>query len=633
MYVIGTAGHVDHGKSTLVKALTGIDPDRLKEEQQRAMTIDLGFAWLNLASGKKVGIIDVPGHQDFIKNMLAGVGGIDAALLIIAADEGVMPQTREHLAILDLLEVPRAIVVVTKIDLVDADWLELVQADIAETLAKTHLAHAPLVPVSAIKGTGLKELLHVLEQTLSQVPPRPNRGRPRLPIDRVFSMSGFGTVVTGTLLDGQLTVGQEVEILPSGLKSRIRGLQSHKEKVDEISPGARVAVNLTGLSTDEVSRGQVLTMPGGLEPSQLIDVHLKLLADTPRPLRHNQAIEFFTGAMEVTGFSRLLGVTELKPGESGWVQLRLASRVPVMKGDHFIIRQPSPSMTLGGGVVVDPLPRRRHRRFRPETLARLETLLAGTPEELLLAELDRHGPMVVKTLLSECGLPSQIATQALTQLWQQQQIFALNELLELKSFVASLGGWATLWAQMKTALSDHHARFPLRLGMPKGELKSRLKLETRLFNEALQYAEMQQLLMTSDTWARLPQHEVIFTPVQQARINALLRELRHAPYNTPLPKDMAMQLGEDVLQALFDEGRLVRLSSEVILLGETYADFLIWLNEYLQREGKVNIAQVRDAFNTSRKYALALLEYTDEQKITKRVGDYREAANAKGAKP
>ncbi|HXV42630.1 MAG TPA: selenocysteine-specific translation elongation factor, partial [Anaerolineae bacterium] len=286
MRVIGTAGHVDHGKSTLVKALTGIDPDRLKEEQQRAMTIDLGFAWLSLPSGESVGIVDVPGHIDFIKNMLAGIGGIDAALFVIAADEGVMPQTREHLAILDLLEIPRGVIAVTKIDTIeDEDWLELVQADIAETMSGTVLANAPLVPVSALRGTGLKTLVQTLDQLLAQAPPRPNRGRPSLPIDRVFSMSGFGTVVTGTLLDGQLQVGQEVEILPQRLKTRIRGLQSHKKSVELAQPGSRTAVNLTGLSTTDLARGNILTTPGWLEPSQLIDVQLRLLPDSPRPLR------------------------------------------------------------------------------------------------------------------------------------------------------------------------------------------------------------------------------------------------------------------------------------------------------------------------------------------------------------
>lgn len=631
MRVIGTAGHVDHGKSTLVKALTGIDPDRLKEEQQRAMTIDLGFAWLTLPSGESVGVVDVPGHIDFIKNMLAGVGGIDAALFVIAADEGVMPQTREHLAILDLLEIPRGVIAVTKIDMIeDEDWLELIQADIAETMTGTVLANAPIIPVSALRGTGLKTLTQTLDQLLTQAPPRPNRGRPRLPIDRVFSMSGFGTVVTGTLLDGQLQVGQEVELLPQGLKTRVRGLQSHKKTVELAQPGSRTAVNLTGLSTTDIARGNVLTTPGWLEPSQLVDVQLRLLPDSPRPLRHNQEVEIFTGATEVLGYTRLLGVRELEPGQTGWVQLRLAQRIPIIKGDRFIIRQPSPSLTIGGGVVVDPLPRRRHRRFRLDLLKRLETLLAGTPEDVLVGELDRRGPTPIQTLLAECRLPLEIASAALTELLKKEDVFTLIDtagqsggLPQPKTLVASRAGWATLLGQITTILLDYHSRFPLKAGIPRGELKSRLKLETRLFNEAVQRGQQEGMLAGAETTVRLASHQVKFVPAQQAAVDKLLADFRRAPYNTPLPKDVAAAVGEDVMLSLIEGEQLTRLSPDVILLTETYRDFVAWLRTYLSQHPTVNVAQVRDTFNTSRKYALALLEYTDEQRLTKRVGDER----------
>jgi selenocysteine-specific elongation factor len=631
MRVIGTAGHVDHGKSTLVKALTGIDPDRLKEEQQRAMTIDLGFAWLTLPSGEPVGIVDVPGHQDFIKNMLAGVGGIDAALFVVAADEGVMPQTREHLAILDLLEIPRGIIALTKVDAVeDEDWLELVQADIAETMTGTVLADAPIIPVSALRGTGLKTLIQTLDHLLTEAPPRPNRGRPRLPIDRVFSMSGFGTVVTGTLLDGQLQVGQEVEVLPQGLKTRVRGLQSHRQSVELASPGSRTAVNLTGLSTTDLARGDVLTSSGWLEPSQLIDVQLRLLPDSPRPLRHNQEVELFTGATEVSAYARLLGVRQLEPGQTGWVQLRLTRRIPVIKGDRFIIRQPSPSLTIGGGVIVDPLPRRRHRRFRPDLLKRLDTLLVGTPEDVLVAELDRRGPTSVPTLLAECRLPVEIATTALAGLldkgdvfWLADPVGQINNLSQAKGLVTSRAGWATLLGEITAALLKYHRRLPLRAGMPRGELKSRLKLETRLFNEAIQRGQQEGVLAATENTVRLAAHQVKFASAQQAAVDKLLAEFRRTPYNTPLPKDVAAFLGDEVMQALIEGGQLTRLSPEVILLTETYQEFVEWLKKYLRQHSTINVAQVRDTFNTSRKYALALLEYTDEQRITKRVGDER----------
>jgi selenocysteine-specific elongation factor len=299
VHVIGTAGHVDHGKSTLVQALTGITPDRLREEQEREMTIDLGFAWLTLPNGESVGIVDVPGHRDFIENMLAGVGGIDAALFVIAADEGVMPQTREHLAILDLLRIPGGVVALTKIDLIDdPDWLELVQADVSEALQGTVLDGAPIIPVSARTGQGLAELTAALQEVLARTPPRPDRGRPRLWIDRVFTIGGFGTVVTGTLVDGHLEVGQEVEILPRGMRARIRGLQTHKTRIQRAVPGSRVAINLTGISRQDLARGDLVTTPGWLRPTTLADVRLDLLRDAPFPLKHNAFVKFFCGSAE-----------------------------------------------------------------------------------------------------------------------------------------------------------------------------------------------------------------------------------------------------------------------------------------------------------------------------------------------
>ncbi|MER3420669.1 MAG: selenocysteine-specific translation elongation factor, partial [Chloroflexota bacterium] len=306
VHVIGTAGHVDHGKSTLVQALTGIDPDRLQEEKARGMTIDLGFAWLKLPGGEEISIIDVPGHERFIKNMLAGVGGIDLALLVIAADEGVMPQTREHLAIIDLLQIRAGVVAITKTDLVEPDWLELVVADVEETLAGTTLADSPIVPCSAYTGAGLDQLVHTIEERLAQTPPKRDIGRPRLAIDRAFTIAGFGTVVTGTLIDGPLRVGQEVEIVPGGLRSRVRGLQTHRQKVEVARPGSRTAVNLAGLAVDALRRGQVLTVPGWLRPTTAVDVSLKAVAGLTHPIKHNTTVTFHTGAAEVEAKLRLL---------------------------------------------------------------------------------------------------------------------------------------------------------------------------------------------------------------------------------------------------------------------------------------------------------------------------------------
>lgn len=631
MHVIGTAGHVDHGKSTLVKALTGIDPDRLKEEQEREMTIDLGFAWLTLPSGEQVGIVDVPGHQDFIKNMLAGVGGIDAVLFIIAADESVMPQTREHLAILDLLKIPTGVIALTKVDLAESEeWTELVEAEVMDVVEGTVLEGAPIVPVSAVTGQGLDHLRQTLDEVLTQIPLRADRGRPRLPVDRVFTVAGFGTVVTGTLSDGNLRVGQEVEILPAGLKARVRGLQTHKRKIEVAIPGSRVAVNLTSVSTEDVKRGDVVTIPGWLEPTQLVDVRLDYLTGAPRELRHNQEVEFFTGAAEVMAHVRLLGTRSLAPGQSGWAQLRLAERVPLVKGDRFIIRQPSPSLTIGGGIVIDPLPRRRHRRFRPAVIQRLETLAHGTPADLLLETLDRRGPMPARTLIADTPLPAESAAETLRQLLQEGQVFTLlpgssptDDVLRSPQYIASSAGWAMLRNRLTGEVGNFHHTYPLRQGMPREALKSRLKLDTRLFNEAVARASAEGALVESETIIRLPEHAIRFKPDQQELINHLLCEFQHTPYTTPSYKDSVAAVGEDVVLALIETGQLVRPGPDVLLLSETYDELVAWVKEYIAEHGSVNVGQVRDAFNTSRKYALALLEYLDDQRITKRVGDER----------
>src|SRR5215213_2194612 len=414
-FVIGTAGHVDHGKSTLVKALTSIDPDRLAEEKARAMTIDLGFAWLTLPGGQSVSVVDVPGHERFIKNMLAGVGGIDAALLVIAADEGPMPQTVEHLAILDLLGVDRGVIVLTKADVVEADWLDLVREEIRELVSTTTLADAPIVTVSALTGEGLPALMETLNAVLASAPGTLIGSTPRLPVDRVFSISGFGTVVTGTLNGGEINTGDELRLYPGDRRARVRGLQSHQEKVSRALPGRRTAVNLSGITTDEVRRGDVLAQPGIMSPSQRLDVRLRLLPDAPVALKQNDEVDFFTGAAELPARITLLDRERLEPGESAWVQLRFRAPIAVLRNDRFIVRRPSPSETLGGGETIDPNPP-RHRRFRPETIAALETLAAGAPDEILLQALEQR-PIEIKELRAgEAGLSRKQVEEALAQL-------------------------------------------------------------------------------------------------------------------------------------------------------------------------------------------------------------------------
>ncbi len=634
MRVIGTAGHVDHGKSRLVEALTGIDPDRLKEEKEREMTIDLGFAWLTLPSGEQVGIVDVPGHRDFIENMLAGVGGIDAALFVVAADEGVMPQTREHLAILDLLGVRNGVVALTKMDLVeDKEWLELVQLDVTELLEGTVLADAPMVPVSVRTGQGLQALLEELDRLVQNVPPRSDLGRPRLPIDRVFTVAGFGTVVTGTLVDGGLQVGQEVEILPQGLKARVRGLQTHKEKIERAIPGSRVAVNLTGVSKDEVQRGDVVTIPGWLRPTTLVDVHLRYLDSAPRPLRHNAALKFFCGSAEVTARGRLLDRDTIPPGGDGWVQLRLAQPVALARGDRFIVRQPSPALTVGGGRVVDPHPRRRHRRFRSEVTARLETLSRGSPDEVLLQLLETSQPCQLQTLLERSGLALEEADQALDQLLHSDQVLILDSriggipntqhLVSSNPYLISAAGWDRLLAKLALALRDHHRQYPLRQGMRREELRSLLGLSTRLLNEVASRAVSEGRLVDEEATLRLPEHRVEFSADQQRQVHRLLAAFRENPYTTPSVADSEATVGAEVLTALIQQGELVQVNEDVLFLRETYEEMVRRVIEHIKDQGGITVAQVRDMFAASRKYALALMEHLDERKVTKRVGDER----------
>ncbi|MFN3762877.1 MAG: selenocysteine-specific translation elongation factor, partial [Anaerolineae bacterium] len=589
MHVIGTAGHVDHGKSTLVQALTGINPDRLREEQEREMTIDLGFAWLTLPNGEQVGIVDVPGHRDFIENMLAGVGGIDAALFVIAADEGVMPQTREHLAILDLLRIPGGVVALTKIDLIDdPDWLELVQADVSEVLRGTVLEGAPIIPVSARTGQGLTELTAALQDVLARTPPRPDRGRPRLWIDRVFTIGGFGTVVTGTLVDGYLEVGQEVEILPRGLRARIRGLQTHKTKIGRAVPGSRVAINLTGVAKQDLARGDLVTIPGWLRPTTLADVRLDVLPDAPFPLKHNAHVKFFCGSAETVARLRLLGTETLAPGESGWVQLELDDPLPLVRGDRFIIRVPSPAVTVGGGEVVDPHPGRKHRRFRPEVLARLETLARGTPAEVLLQALERGGPQTVRDLLEASGL-GESAPSALAELIAAGDAVVLDAVPEPAPtrLVAARAWWSATTARMQEELAAYHARYPLRPGMGREGLRSALRLEPRVFNGLMARAAAEGLVADEAATVRLPGHEVRFSPQQQQAVDDLLAQFRAAPYATPSVKEAAARVGEEVLGVLLARGDLVQVSPEVLFLRETYEEMVARIRTHIRQHGSI----------------------------------------------
>ena len=629
MRVIGTAGHVDHGKSTLVEALTGTHPDRLKEEREREMTIDLGFAWLNLPDGEEIGIIDVPGHRDFIENMLAGVAGIDAALFVIAADEGVMPQTREHLAILDLLEVQGGVVALTKVDLIeDPDWIDLVEDDVRRVLNDTVLESAPIIRVSGRKKTGLEELKSALSACLVDHPPRTNTGRPRLPVDRVFTIAGFGTVVTGTLSDGILQVGEEVVILPQGIRGRIRGLQTHKRKEDMAVPGSRTAINISGVNLDQVNRGDVVAHPKDYLPSGRIDARLRLLSDSSTAIHHNIEVKLYVGAAEVVARLRLLGLEELKPGEEGWVQLETVQPVVVVRGDRYIIRRPSPGETLGGGAVLDSHPKGRHKRFAKETLERLEALQKGTPAEIFLQALGSLRIAPVKELVARSELDNESARQVIDDLVASNQLVILEEKRQelaptSDALVTTLIYWDQLAAKAMEEIRDYHRSFPLRRGMPREELKSRIKLQSRVYSAMIFKLATDRKINEAGPWVMMPGHEIRFSPAQTRVIESLMMRFQASPYSPPTLKECQAELGEDVTQALIDTGRLVPVASDVVFSKEGYEQMVTDLRRLLERQGTVTAAQVRDHFNTSRRYALAFLEYLDERGVTIREGDVR----------
>jgi selenocysteine-specific elongation factor len=640
MRVIGTAGHVDHGKSTLVQALTGIHPDRLKEEREREMTIDLGFAWVTLPNGEEIGVVDVPGHRDFIENMLAGVGGIDAALFVVAADEGVMPQTREHLAILDLLQIPAGVVALTKVDLIeDEDWLQLVEDDLRQALRGTILSHAPIVRVSARSGRGLDDLRRAIIASLQASPPRLDFGRPRLPIDRVFTMAGFGTVVTGTLLDGSLQAGDEVEIYPRGLRGRVRGLQTHKRKESRAIPGARTAVNISGVPVEEVERGDVLGLPGAYQPTQRLDARFRLLADVSLPLKHNTQVKFFLGAAEVVARLRLLDAELLDPGGEGWIQLELAYPVVARRGDRYILRRPSPGETLGGGVVVDAHPARRHKRFNLDLVGRLEALVGGSPEDIIRQTLAALGAAPAREVIARSGLDAAVAAQAIQDLAAAREALdvdgrPLSPLVPPDALLAGMAYWDQLSRQALGEVASYHQANPLRKGMPREELKSRLKnlarsgYTPRLVQAALRRLVEAGQLTEAGPLVNLPGHIIRFDAQQEQAAQRLLARFTAAPYSPPSLKECQSEAGEELVNALVELGRLTPAGAEVLFETGVYQQMVAEIRALIQQSGPISAAQVRDRFNTSRRYALALLEHLDSLGVTVRDGDARRLKDA-----
>jgi selenocysteine-specific elongation factor len=624
MYIIGTAGHVDHGKSTLIEAITGTHPDRLQEERERELSIVLGFDSMKLESGEEVGVIDVPGHRDFIENMLSGIGGIDAVLFVVAADEGVMPQTEEHLAIVDLLGIEDGVVALTKVDVVDdPDWLDLVEMDLRESLQGTTLADAPILRVSGKTGLGVKELVRELENTLSRRTPRPDLGRPRLSIDRAFTMPGFGTVVTGTLLDGVLKVGEEIVLLPEKVKGRIRGLQVHKKEVETAYPGSRTAINISGVDVDDIKRGDVVAHPGDYQPTRRLDVRFQLLPDAMKPLTHNAKAKLFIGADEVMARVRLLGEELLQPGHEGWLQLELPEAVVALRGDHYILRRPSPSETMGGGVVLDPQPAYRHKRFDEEVLNRLRALWGGDPVDILWQIVRRSGVVQRKVLLTQSSLDVQTASEALEALIEGDEVIPVNEREAPIQLLAESTYWEGLLDRLIARVEAYHGSYPLRIGMPSEELKSQSSVADDVFQAGLRYLSKEGRLVQKGPVVALPSHEIAFTPGQRERIEDLMKKFREAPYAPPTVDECLEMVGEEVYNALVSMGELKPVSTEVVFKQDMYEKMVSDIKTWLEEKGTITVAEARDHFDSSRRYMLDFLEYLDQEGVTVREGDIR----------
>jgi selenocysteine-specific elongation factor len=625
MAIIGTAGHVDHGKSTLVRALTGIDPDRLVEEKRRGLTIDLGFAHLDLPSGERVGIVDVPGHARFLHNMLAGVHGMDLVLLVVAADEGVMPQTREHLDIAGLLGVRRMVVALTKVDLVERHWLQLVAADIRQELGRRAI-DAEMVEVAAPRGQGLEELTVALSRGLAGVEPL-DSGRPRLPIDRAFIIDGFGTVVTGTLVGGAIRVGQEVEVLPPlrgtggrqeatrPLRSRVRGLQQHGRQVAEARPGSRLAVNLQGVDLSQLHRGQVLAPPGGLAITSRLDVRVRALPNTSG-LRHNQRLRVHTGTAQVAARLVLLEEGDLAAGAEGWAQLRLAGPLAVREGDRVVVRRLTPAETLAGGTVVDLTPT-LHRRRQPGLLESLEHRLDGRGR--LLEEL-RRAPQgaTAGALRQRLGGGSEIDGDL-------ERLVASGDAVAVGETRFAAEAWRRVESRARDSVSAYFTGHPLRLGMPRERLRQPLGLEGRALSQAIEAMVARRALEPSGPdLVTLPGWEPKLSAAQRKVVALVIARLGDQPLSPPRLFEMArLGLDGELKDYLENTGSVIRLAPDLLMLPAALAEARTKLERHLQGHGSITVAVARDVLGSSRKTVVPLLEYFDATHVTRRDGDLR----------
>jgi selenocysteine-specific elongation factor len=627
--ILGTAGHIDHGKTSLIKALTGIDTDRLKEEKLRGITIELGFAWLDLPGGQHLGIVDVPGHEKFVKNMVAGASGIDLVALIIAADEGVMPQTKEHRDICKLLGIKHGLVALTKIDMVDEEWLELATDDVTSFLKGSFLEGAPIIPVSSLTGKGLPEFVKALDTLCAEVPERSSSGLFRLPVDRVFSMKGFGTVITGSLVSGGVRVGDTIMIYPSGIQTKVRGLQVHNQSVDHATAGMRTAINFQGLERTATKRGDVLGGVNTLKPSYMVDVVLTYLPSKKKALENRTRVRFHTGTSEILGNVILLDREELKNGDTAVAQFRLESPVSVVKDDRFVIRSYSPIRTIGGGYIINPVPR-KHKRFKEPVLSVLKRLADSPPQEIIISQVRESGLLGVtfSDLMIMTNLPERELEKHLQQLLSQKVVVQVDR--DNRIFLHG-----TVFDQLREEaiqiLEAYHKAHPLKAGMSKEAFKSNLPntLGLRAFNVLLEDLTKSDNVVQEKDILHLSGHRIALEADQKDIRHKIERAYLESGLQPPYFKELFTSMGEnpgriaDVLGHMLQEGILVKIKEDLYFHKDVIETLKAKLVSFLAANTQITTPQLKEVTGVTRKYMIPLIEYFDAIKVTIRVGDVR----------
>ena len=621
--IIGTPGHVDHGKTALIKALTGIETDRIKEEKKRGITIELGFAYLDLPDGEKAGIIDVPGHEKFVKNMLAGAGGIDLALLVVAADEGFMPQTREHLGILSLLNISEGIIVVTKKDMVDEDWLEIVCDEVRQEVQGTFLENAQIIPVSSYTGEGIEQLRQAIFTMIDQKTQIKNLDVPfRIPVDRIFSVEGFGTVITGTLIEGTMKVGDPVTVYPSRIESRIRNLQVHSQDVQEAYAGQRVAVNLAGLKKTDLNKGDVIAVPDSMHTTMMIDIHLTVLKDCDREIRNATRLHLYHGARDILCKIVLLDRDSVGAGESCYAQLRLEEEIAVKTGDRFVLRFYSPVETIGGGVILDSNPF-KHKRNDATVLESLKLKEGGSDREKISAALRDYSARfeTLDFLQIQTGIPKEQFDQQINKLIKDKVAFRVSDNVVIHTDYLN-----RLKDSAVKLLESYHKENPLREGMKKDEFRNKLiKYEDiSVVDKITDSLVNRKVLKYVNNCVALADFEVQQDNNQQEIENAFLQ----GGFSPESPDQIAARFPKvknfkQVLESLVNTGKLVRVEEKILLHADYYNKALTLAKEHVDQNGQITLAEMRDLMGASRKFAVAVLEYWDKRGITKKVGDAR----------